>query len=103
MLNISWILERLFDVRTIVDILVVTALFYWVLWVAQGTRALSVIRGIVFLFLILYLTGEVLNLRTLNTILATIWPALIIAMGVIVLVIVMAILLPIFQINQLVT
>ncbi len=83
MLNISWILERLFDVRTIVDILVVTALFYWVLWVAQGTRALSVIRGIVFLFLVLYLTGEILDLRTLNTILATIWPALIIAIPVI--------------------
>lgn len=83
MLNISWMLERLFEVRTIVDILVVTALFYWVLWVAQGTRALSVIRGIVFLFLILYLTGEVLDLRTLNSILATIWPALIIAIPVI--------------------
>lgn len=83
MLNISWILERLFDFRTIVDILVVTALFYWVLWVAQGTRALSVIRGIVFLFLILYLAGEVLNLRTLNTILSTVWPALVIAIPVI--------------------
>lgn len=83
MLNISWIVERLFDFRTIVDILVVTALFYWVLWVAQGTRALSVIRGIVFLFLLLYLTGEVLNLRTLNSILATIWPALVIAIPVI--------------------
>lgn len=83
MLNFSWILERLLDFRTIVDILVVTALFYWLLWVAQGTRALSVIRGIVFLFLILYLTGEVLDLRTLNSILATIWPALIIAIPVI--------------------
>lgn len=83
MLNVSWILERLFDARTIVDILVVTALFYWLLWVAQGTRALSVIRGIVFLFLLLYLTGEVLHLRTLNTILAVIWPALIIAIPVI--------------------
>ena len=83
MLNISWILERLFDFRTIVDILVVTALFYWLLWVAQGTRALSVIRGIVFFFLLLYLTSEVLELRTLSVILATIWPALIVAIPVI--------------------
>lgn len=83
MMNISWALERLMDVRTLVDILVVTALFYWVLWVAQGTRALSVIRGIVFLFLLLYLTGEVLELRTLNAILATVWPALILAIPVI--------------------
>lgn len=83
MLNISWVLERLLDVRSILDILVVTALFYWVLWVAQGTRALSVIRGIVFLLLMLYITGELLNLRTLNSILATVWPALIIAIPVI--------------------
>lgn len=83
MLNISWVLERMFDVRSIVDILVVAALFYWVLWVAQGTRALSVIRGILFLLLILYVTGELLDLRTLNTILQTIWPALIIAVPVI--------------------
>lgn len=83
MLNLSWVAERLLDPRAIVDILVVTALFYWVLWVAQGTRALSVIRGIIFLFLILFVTGEVLNLRTLNAILSTIWPALIIAIPVI--------------------
>lgn len=83
MTNISWILERLLDIRTLVDILVVTALFYWVLWVAQGTRALSVIRGIVFLFLLLYVSGELLGLRTLQAILATIWPALIIAIPVI--------------------
>lgn len=83
MLNASWIIERLFDIRTIADILVVTALFYWLLWVAQGTRALSVIRGIVFLFLFLYLIGEVLRLRTLNAILGAVWPALIIAIPVI--------------------
>lgn len=83
MLNFSWVVERLFDPRAIVDILVVTALFYWVLWVAQGTRALSVIRGIIFLFLILFITGEVLQLRTLNAILSAVWPALVIAIPVI--------------------
>lgn len=83
MTNISWALERLFDIRSIVDILVVAALFYWVLWVAQGTRALSVIRGIIFLLLLLYVTGELLQLRMLNTILQTIWPALIVAIPVI--------------------
>lgn len=83
MLNFSWVLERLLEPRSIVDILVVTALFYWVLWVAQGTRALSVIRGIIFLFLVLWITGEVLQLRTLNAILATVWPALVVAIPVI--------------------
>lgn len=83
MLNVSFVLERMFDIRSVLDILVVAALFYWVLWVAQGTRALSVIRGILFLMLLLYVTGELLELRTLNTILATIWPALVIAIPVI--------------------
>ncbi|MCA9833739.1 MAG: diadenylate cyclase CdaA [Thermomicrobiales bacterium] len=83
MLNFSWVLERLLEPRSIVDILVVTILFYWVLWVAQGTRALSVIRGIIFLFLVLWVTGEVLQLRTLNAILATVWPALVVAIPVI--------------------
>ena len=47
MTNPEWIFERLFDVRTILDILVVAILLYWLLWVVQGTRASSLIRGIV--------------------------------------------------------
>lgn len=83
MVNLNWVLQRLFDVRSLLDILVVTILFYWVLTVAQGTRALSVIRGIITLFILLWLTGSVLRLRTLNIILTAIWPALIIAIPVI--------------------
>lgn len=79
----TWLFERLFDVRTIIDILVVACFIYWLLWVAQGTRALSLIRGIVTLFLFLYLLGTVLELATMNRILTAIWPALIVAIPVI--------------------
>jgi len=83
MTNPGWLLERLFDFRAILDILVVAFLIYWLLWVVQGTRALSLIRGIITLFLFLYLIGDGLNLTTLNRILSAIWPALIVAIPVI--------------------
>jgi diadenylate cyclase len=79
----AWMLERLLDIRTILDILVVAILLYWLLWVVQGTRASSLIRGIFTLFFLLFLLGTVLNLRTLNVILASIYPALIVAIPVI--------------------
>jgi diadenylate cyclase len=83
MTNLGWLLERLTDVRVILDIFVVAIFIYWLLWVAQGTRALSLIRGIATLFLLLYLLGWALNLSTLNWILTNIWPALIVAIPVI--------------------
>lgn len=83
MTNPEWIFERLFDVRTILDILVVAILLYWLLWVVQGTRASSLIRGIATLFVLLFVLGSVLELQTLNVILAAIYPALIVAIPVI--------------------
>ena len=83
MTNPGWLFERLLDFRAILDITVVAFVIYWLLWVVQGTRALSLIRGIVTLFLLLYLLGDGLNLTTLNRILSVIWPALIVAIPVI--------------------
>jgi diadenylate cyclase len=83
MTNLGWLLERLADFRVVLDIFVVAFFIYWLLWVAQGTRALSLIRGIVTLFLFLYLLGWVLELSMLNWILSRIWPALIVAIPVI--------------------
>lgn len=83
MTNPGWLLERLLNFRAILDILVVTMLIYWLLWVIQGTRALSLIRGIVTLFLFLYILGDGLQLTTLNRILSLIWPGLIVAIPVI--------------------
>ena len=83
MSNLWWLLSRLADFRVVLDILVVTIIIYWLLWVAQGTRALQLIRGMVTLFVLLYLLGWVLELNTLNWILERIWPALIVAIPVI--------------------
>ena len=53
MSSLGWLLSQLFSPRALLDVLVVTLIIYWLLWVAQGTRALHVIRGIVILFAIL--------------------------------------------------
>lgn len=83
MSNIGWLLTRLTDFRVILDILVVSFIIYWLLWVAQGTRALHLIRGIVTLFAFLFLLGWVAELDTLNWLLRNMWPALVVAIPVI--------------------
>lgn len=83
MSNLGWLVSQLADIRVVLDILVVSLIIYWLLWVAQGTRALHLIRGIVTLFAFLFLLGWVLELDTLNWILRNIWPALIVAIPVI--------------------
>lgn len=81
--DLGWFFDRMWNVRAIIDILAVTFIIYWLLWVAQGTRALTLIRGIVTLFAFLFLLGWVLELDTLNWLLRAVWPALLIAIPVI--------------------
>lgn len=81
--NPGWLLERMWDIRSIIDILVVAFIIYWILWVAQGTRALTLIRGIVTLFALLIFLGWLLELDTLNWLLRTVWPVLLISIPVI--------------------
>src|SRR5690606_27580543 len=83
MSQIGWLLSQLLDPRSLLDVLVVTLIIYWLLWVAQGTRALHVIRGIVTLFALLLFLGLALDLSTLNWVLARVWPGLVIAIPVI--------------------
>ena len=81
--DIGWLLSRLGDPRNLVDVLVVTVIIYWLLWVAQGTRATQLIRGIVILLALVYFLGESLNLTTLNWLLLQTWPALVVAIPII--------------------
>jgi diadenylate cyclase len=81
--DIGWLLSRLGDPRVILDVLVVTLVIYWLLWVAQGTRATQLIRGIIVLFAIVLFLGTALDLATLNWLFTRIWPALIVALPII--------------------
>ncbi len=81
--EVTWLLSKLTDPRSIIDILVVTVIIYWVLWVAQGTRATQVLRGAVILLVFAYVLASSLSLTTLNWVLERLWPALFIAIPVI--------------------
>jgi uncharacterized protein (TIGR00159 family) len=81
--EVTWLLSKLTDPRSIIDILVVTIIIYWVLWVAQGTRATQVLRGAVILLVFAYVLASSLSLTTLNWVLERLWPALFIAIPVI--------------------
>jgi uncharacterized protein (TIGR00159 family) len=69
--------------RNVFDILVVALIIYWLLWVAQGTRATQLIRGIVTLLAVVFLVGTTFQLTALNWVLAQTWPVLLISLPVI--------------------
>jgi uncharacterized protein (TIGR00159 family) len=81
--EVTWLLEKLTNPRSIIDILVVAVIIYWVLWVAQGTRATQLLRGAIILLAFAYLLASTFSLTTLNWVLARTWPALVIAIPVI--------------------
>jgi diadenylate cyclase len=81
--ELTWILSRFTELRSIVDILVVTIIIYWLLWVAQGTRATQLLRGVVILLVFAFVLGSTLSLTTLNFILSRTWPALLVALPIV--------------------
>lgn len=81
--ELGWLLSRLGDLRSILDVLVVTLIIYWLLWVAQGTRATQLIRGIIILLALAYFLASSLDLSTLDLVLSRTWPALVVAIPVI--------------------
>lgn len=81
--DIGWLLGRLGDIRALLDIAVVTGIIYWLLWVAQGTRATQLIRGIGILIAGIFLLSTSLQLTTLRWLLGNLWPALVVALPVI--------------------
>jgi diadenylate cyclase len=81
--NLGWLLSQLQNPRNVIDILVVALIIYWLLWVAQGTRATQLIRGIVTLLAVVFLVGTVFQLTALNWVLGQTWPVLLISLPVI--------------------
>jgi diadenylate cyclase len=81
--DLGWLFSRLGDLRSVLDILVVSVVIYWLLWVAQGTRATQLIRGVIILLALMYFLATSLDLTTLNWLLSKTWPALVVAIPVI--------------------
>lgn len=80
--EIFWLLYRVTPFA-VLDILVVAAIFFWLLTIAQGTRALPLLRGILILIVALVFLSTVLPLRTLGWLLGTSLPALVLAIPII--------------------
>lgn len=81
--EIRWLLSELWSLRSLLDVAVVSLLIFWLLGVAQGTRATSLIRGAIIFLAMVYILATVFDLQTLNWILAHTWPALLVAIPVI--------------------
>ena len=81
--DVGWLVSRLLDVRTLLDIAVVSVIIYWLLWVAQGTRATQLLRGIVILTALVFFLANTLQLTTFNWLLTRLWPALVVAVPII--------------------
>jgi diadenylate cyclase len=74
--DVSWILSRL-DLPSLLDMAVVALIFYWVLVSIQGTRAVQLLWGVVFL-LIAILLSNLLQMTALTWLFKNSIPALLI-------------------------
>jgi diadenylate cyclase len=78
----AWLFSRITPVA-LLDILVVAAIFFWLLSVAQGTRALPLIRGVLFVIVLLVLLSTILPLTALRWLLSTSLPALLLTIPIV--------------------
>jgi diadenylate cyclase len=74
-------LSRL-DVRSVLDIVIVAGIVYWILNLIQGTTAVALVRGMVTLIVLASVLGSVLNLVVLNWVLRNSIPALLVAIPI---------------------
>lgn len=69
--------------RDLLDILLVSAITYWLLSLIQGTTAVALLRGIVLVFVVGSLTSHVLGLAVLGWLLRNAIPALLVAIPIV--------------------
>jgi len=63
--NILWILSKI-DLRNLIDILLVAAVIYSILWLVRGTQAVQLLRGVILLALVIALVGTIAGLTAFN-------------------------------------
>ncbi len=82
MLDFQWLLSRL-SLSSLFDILVVAVVIYWLLGVAQGTRAALIIRGMAILTVCIWLVSRVFELTAVGWLLGSLLPILLISIPII--------------------
>src|SRR3989338_6004982 len=71
-----------FDLRSVIDILVVAFLLYWVLILLQGTTAITLLRAIVSVYLVGFLVSSVFQLTMVSWLLRNSLPAMLVAIPI---------------------
>ena len=80
--EIAWYFQRL-DWWSVLDILLVTMTFYWLLHLVRGTQAVPLLRGAVLLILTMVLAANLLPFRAFGWLVNQGLPALLVAIPVI--------------------
>ncbi len=73
---------RYFDWRSVIDIVAVAAVLYQFLMLIKGTRAVQLIKGLVVLIIVSYLS-ERLRLTTISWLLSRVWQMLFVALPIV--------------------
>jgi len=77
-----WYLQRLDQVDAL-DILLVAFIFFWILYLVRGTRAVPLLRGVIFLIIVVTLLSGLVRLRAFAWLTQKTLPALLVAIPVI--------------------
>jgi diadenylate cyclase len=80
--DVLWIFSR-FDWLSVIDIFLVALFFYWLLSLIQGTQAVQLLRGIIFIVLLSVLIISTLQLTAFSWLIRNSIPALLVAIPVI--------------------
>jgi diadenylate cyclase len=80
--DVLWVLSHIQAVD-VIDILLVSALFYFLFSLAQGTQAVQLLRGMVLVILVVFLVSQTLPFKGFSWLISAALPALLIAIPVI--------------------
>ena len=81
MQDVLWVVSHI-QLADVVDILLVAILFYLLLFLAQGTQAVQLLRGMVLVILVAFLASQMLPFRGFSWLIQTALPALLIAIPI---------------------
>lgn len=81
MANLLWYLQRL-DWIDALDILLVASIFFWLLYLVRGTRAVPLLRGMIILIIVVTLLSGLIRLRAFGWLTQKALPALLVAIPV---------------------
>jgi diadenylate cyclase len=80
--DLFWYLQRL-GWTDVVDILLVALIFFWLLYLVRGTRAVPLLRGVIFIVIVVVLLSSFIELLAFGWLIERALPALLVAVPVV--------------------